>query len=96
MKGLDSIAAEATKPWAYHRNRKNYARKYEHYGDMNKARAVIEYIKEHQGCRRVHILHNVPGFKSNNELDGTITFIGNIDVQLYEDDNATLYYGGVK
>jgi hypothetical protein len=93
---MTTTASEATRPWTYHSNRKNYAREYEHYGDMDKARAVINYIKAHQGCRRVHIFHEVPGFKSTNEVNGTITFIGNIDVQLYEDDDATLYYGGVK
>jgi sarcosine oxidase delta subunit len=91
-----TAVAEATRPWTYHSNRKNYMREYEHYGDMNKARAVIEYIKHHQGCRRVHILNDVTGFKSVNEVNNTITLIGNIDVQLYEDDDATLYYGGVK
>ncbi len=91
-----TAVAEAIRPWSYHSNRKNYAREYEHYGDMNKARAVIEYIKAHQGCRRVHILHDVTGFKSVNEVNNTITLIGNIDVELYEDDDATLYYGGVK
>lgn len=87
----------ATRPWSYHANH-NEERDYQMpvVDYEERAAEVLDYIKAHQGCNRKDLVRNCKRIRDYNHASTMVTIISNVDVELYEDDNARLYYGGVR
>ncbi len=86
--------AEATRPWSYHSNRVDMSQPHEYRADMDKIDAVVRYIADNPGCHRGDIMRAC-GYKTAGQVTNAIIFISEHDPNLYEDDEARYYYGGV-
>ena len=87
----------ATRPWSYHVNH-GEERDYNPptVDGVERAREVIAYIKAHPGCNRYDLIRNCKRVKTHAGATAIINTISNTDCELYEDDDARLYYGGVR
>ena len=89
--------ASCERPWSYHVNHSE-EREYNTPTEAGVQRAAeaIAYIASHPGCNRYDLLRNCKGITSYAQAGHLLNTISNTDCQLYEDDDARLYYGGVR
>lgn len=93
----DIAIYECERPWSYHHH---HEQEYNHNPPtaegVERARQVIDYIKAHPGCNRYDLLRNCSMITSHAGATTILMTISSTDCELYEDDDARLYYGGVR